>query len=173
MAGRVEAPNYGAQPGGQEGFVLAGTDHGHPVGDTLISMRTTLFAAALAITLSVNGQETSAVFDWDKLVVKKTATGERREIINRPTATMKNLESHATTLEAGLVPHAPHRHMDEEIVIVKEGTMEVTIEGKTQRGGPGSMFFIASNEMHGSKNVGAGRATYIVLRIVTEASSKH
>ena len=123
--------------------------------------------------VTASGQETSAIFDWTKMAVKKTATGERRDVINRPTATLKNFESHITTIEAGLVPHAPHRHADEEIVIVKEGTLEVTVEGRTERIGPGSMFFFASNEMHGTKNVGEGRATYFVIRIVTEASSKH
>ncbi len=134
-------------------------------------MRTLLLAATVA--MAAIAQETSAVFDWTKLAVKKTANGERRDIVNRPTATMKNFESHVTTLEAGMVAHAPHKHIDEEIIIVKEGTIEITIEGKSQRVGPGSMFLIASNEMHGSKNVGEGRATYFVIRIVTEASSKH
>lgn len=80
---------------------------------------------------------------------------------------MTRFESHVTTLDAGQVPHAPHRHPDEEIVIVKEGTIEVTINGKSQRAGEGSMFLFASNDMHGMKNVGSGRATYYVLRVVT------
>ena len=109
----------------------------------------------------------SGVFDWTALVVRKTATGERRDIIDRPTATFANFESHVTTLEAGIAAHAPHRHADEEVVIVKEGTIEVTINGKTQTVGPGSMLFFASNDLHGMKNVGSGRATYYVIRIVT------
>lgn len=112
----------------------------------------------------------SAVFDWTKLAVSKTANGERRAIVDHATATMSRFESHVTTLEAGRAPHAPHRHPDEEIVIVKEGTMEVTINGKTQRAGEGSMFFFGSNDLHGMKNAGAGRATYFVIRIVTGAT---
>ena len=132
-------------------------------------MKLALFALA-AVPVFAQGQTSSAVFDWAKLEVTKTATGERRSIVDRPTPTMTRFESHVTTLEAGLVPHAAHRHPDEEIVIVKEGTLEVTINGKTQRAGQGSMFLFASNEMHGMKNVGEGRATYFVIRVATAAT---
>lgn len=114
----------------------------------------------------------STVFDWTKLAVKATANGERREIVNRPTATFSNLESHVTTLDVGRIAHAPHKHPDEEIVIVKEGTVEVFHAGKTERAGPGSMFFYASNEVHGMKNVGDTRATYFVIRIITGATPR-
>jgi quercetin dioxygenase-like cupin family protein len=129
-------------------------------------------SALLVLTLPVLAQESSnsAVFDWSKLAVAKTATGERRAIVDRATPTMTRFESHVTTLEAGLAPHAPHRHPDEEIVIVKDGTLEVTINGKSQRVGEGSMFLFASNDLHGMKNVGSGRATYYVIRVVTPAT---
>lgn len=118
------------------------------------------------------GKLPSTVFDWEKLAVKTTKTGARREVMNSPTVTCANLECHITTLNAGEVPHAAHRHPDEEIVIVKEGVMEVTINGVTQRGGPGSIFFYGSNDEHGMKNVGGTTATYHVVRIVTAATPK-
>ena len=110
------------------------------------------------------------VFDWAKLAAIKTAKGERRGVVDKPTATMTRFESHVTTIEAGLEPHDAHRHPDEEIIIIKQGTLEVTINGKTQQAGEGSMFFFASNDLHGMKNVGASRATYFVIRIVTAAT---
>lgn len=114
----------------------------------------------------------SSVFDWEKLVAKPTANGERRDIVNSPTATFRNFETHVTTLDAGRSSHAPHKHVDEEIVIVKEGTLEVTVEGRVQHAGPGSMIFFASGDLHGLKNAGAGRATYYVIRPVTAAPGK-
>ncbi|MBI4625813.1 MAG: cupin domain-containing protein [Verrucomicrobia bacterium] len=114
----------------------------------------------------------SNVFDWERLTVKATKTGERRDVLNSPTVTCTNLECHVTTLNPGLAPHAAHRHPDEELVIVKEGMMEVTINGVTQRAGPGSIFFFASNDEHGMKNVGSTRATYHVVRIVTAATPR-
>jgi mannose-6-phosphate isomerase-like protein (cupin superfamily) len=113
----------------------------------------------------------SAVFDWERLVVKKTAKGERRDIVNAATATFRNFESHVTTLRAGEVAHEPHAHADEEIVIVKEGTLEAVFSGgRSQRAPAGSMLFFASNDRHGLKNVGGTPATYYVIRIITAAT---
>lgn len=114
----------------------------------------------------------SSVFDWTKLAVAATAAGERRAIVNAPTATYDNFSCHATTLRAGEVAHAPHRHPDEEIVIVKEGTIEVTIEERRERAGAGSVVFFASNDFHGMRNVGDTTATYYVLRIITPKTPK-
>jgi len=109
----------------------------------------------------------STVLDWAKLAVKPTKTGERRELFDAPTLTLNNLEGHVTTIRPGEVPHPPHRHPDEEMIIIKEGTLEVTINDETQRASAGSIFFYASNDLHGMRNVGPTSATYYVLRFVT------
>lgn len=112
----------------------------------------------------------SQVFNWDKLEVTPNEKGARRDIFNSPTVTMTNLEGHVTTLNPGEAPHATHRHPDEEIIVVKEGIVEASINGETQTAGPGSVFFFASNDEHGLRNVGDVSATYYVFRIVTEAT---
>jgi quercetin dioxygenase-like cupin family protein len=93
-------------------------------------------------------------------------------VVASPTPTCENFSIHVTTLNAGEIPHGSHRHPDEEIVVVKEGVMECTIEGVTRRGGPGSIFFYGSNEEHGMKNVGGTTASYYVIRIITAATPK-
>lgn len=123
-----------------------------------------------AAAAALPGKLASTVFDWEKLAVKPTKVGSRRDIVNSPTVTCTNFSCHVTTLNAGEVPHGAHRHPDEEIVVVKEGVMEVTINGVTNRGGPGSIFFYASNDEHGMKNVGGTTASYHVIRIVTAAT---
>ena len=62
-----------------------------------------------------------------------------------------------------MAPHAPHRHIHEEMIMIREGTLEVMIEGKTSTANVGSVVYVASNEFHGWKNVGTGRASYFVL----------
>jgi len=119
-----------------------------------------------------SGRLGSTAFPWEELPVKPTRTGERREVTNLPTATLANFECHVTTLRAGEVAHAPHRHPDEEIILVKEGLLEVTINGHARRAGSGSVFFYASGDQHGMRNVGDGDATYYVIRVVTEATPK-
>lgn len=125
-----------------------------------------------AAAAALPGKLSSGVFEWSKLAVKPTKTGARREILNSPTVTCASLEAHVTTLNPGEVPHAPHHHPDEELVVVKDGLMEATINGVSRRAGPGSIFFYASNDEHGMKNVGTAAATYYVFRVVTEATPK-
>jgi quercetin dioxygenase-like cupin family protein len=108
----------------------------------------------------------SVVLDWSQVPSKPTAVGERRDFVDGPTATFANFECHATTLDAGEAPHGAHRHVDEEVIIVKEGVVEVTINGRAQHAGPGSLVFIASNDLHGLRNNSTARATYHVLRII-------
>lgn len=109
----------------------------------------------------------SAVFDWAALRVVPTPVGERRDFFDRPTRTFRNFECHATTLQPGAVAHPPHRHPDEELIIIREGTLEVMINHETRQAGAGSVFFFAANDLHGMRNAGDGRATYHVIRIVT------
>lgn len=106
----------------------------------------------------------SSVFDWNSIPVKQTKTGMVRQFFRAPTATLDELECHVTTLNPGESPHPPHKHPDEELIIVKEGTVEALINGERKRAGPGSVIFQASNQMHGLKNVGDGPATYHVIK---------
>jgi len=114
------------------------------------------------------GGRADTIFDWAKLAVTPTKVGERRDVCDMPTATLANFECHITTINAGEAPHAPHHHPDEEILLLKEGTLDVTINGKTQRITPGSIVLVSSNDEHGWKNAGATAATYYVMRLKTE-----
>jgi quercetin dioxygenase-like cupin family protein len=114
----------------------------------------------------------SVVFDWDKLVAHPTPKGERREVANNPTRTLERFESHITTLNPGQVSHAPHRHPQEELIILKEGRLEVHLNGQTQEVGPGSVLFFASNDAHAVRNVGTTRATYWVINLATPATHR-
>jgi quercetin dioxygenase-like cupin family protein len=114
----------------------------------------------------------STVFKWDELRARPTPNGERRDVCNHPTATLAVFECHVTTLNPGRASHEPHRHPQEELIVVKEGTVEVHIDGQTQRAGPGSVFFFASNDAHALRNVGDTRATYWVINLATATTHK-
>lgn len=105
----------------------------------------------------------SAIFDWNTMKVETTAVGARRMVFRGPTATLDELECHITTLNPGQTSHAPHRHPEEEILIVREGTVESLVNGKQLRVGPGSVIFQASNQEHSIRNVGDTPATYHVF----------
>ena len=78
----------------------------------------------------------SRIFEWDALKVEKTKVGARRDVVRLPTATLDELEMHITTLDAGQASHAPHQHPAEELIIIKEGTLESFVNGEYQQGRP-------------------------------------
>ena len=106
----------------------------------------------------------SRVFDWNDLRIEATKTGSTRKVVQQPTATLDELEIHITTLNPGETPHAPHRHPDEELLIVQQGTVESLVNGELKRVGPGSVIFQAANQLHSIRNVGSTPATYHVIK---------
>jgi len=105
----------------------------------------------------------SSVFLWDQIPVKETAVGSSRQFLRAPTATLDELEIHVTTLKPGQTSHAPHQHANEELLIMKEGTVEALVNGEWKTVGTGSVIFQASNQLHGIRNIGTGPATYHVV----------
>jgi quercetin dioxygenase-like cupin family protein len=114
----------------------------------------------------------SKAFDWNDVAATKTAVGETRQFLRAPTATLDELELHVTTLNAGQTSHPPHQHPNEELVIIREGTVEALVLGEWKRVGPGSVIFNASNELHGLRNVGTGPATYHVINWTSPGMKK-
>jgi XRE family transcriptional regulator, regulator of sulfur utilization len=110
----------------------------------------------------------STVFDWTKMEDKPNANGSVRTVCSRPTATLENLEIHITTLEPGHSPHPPHKHPNEELIIIRQGTVETLSNGDWIRVGPGSVIFNGSNQLHGFRNVGTDQAIYHVVNVKTE-----
>lgn len=109
----------------------------------------------------------SVAIDWNSVPVKATASGSVRKFFDRRTATMQELEVHVTTLSPGQSPHPPHRHAHEELLIVKQGTVEALVQGQWKRVGPGSVIFFASNQLHGLRNPGPLPAVYHVIAFHT------
>ncbi|MEZ5043131.1 MAG: cupin domain-containing protein [Saprospiraceae bacterium] len=105
------------------------------------------------------------IFNWKKAEVNKEKTGKKRAFFEGSTTHFDRFIVHATTLKPGLAPHPSHTHADlEELVIVKEGQLKVTIEGKSSILGPGSIALIMPGDEHGFENAGNTKATYYVLR---------
>jgi XRE family transcriptional regulator, regulator of sulfur utilization len=106
----------------------------------------------------------STIFDWNSLTEQPNKTGTVRKVVQAPTATLDELEIHITTLNKGETPHPPHQHPDEELVIIKQGTVESLVNGQLKRVGPGSIIFQAANQLHSIRNVGDGPAVYHVVK---------
>jgi mannose-6-phosphate isomerase-like protein (cupin superfamily) len=107
----------------------------------------------------------SAMFPFEKLPVRTADSAQYREALKGKLATGESLEVHETTLAPGGAPHPPHHHAHSEMWLIREGTLEITVNGKSYQLGPGSVGFVRSNDEHGTKNAGTSPATYFVVEI--------
>jgi mannose-6-phosphate isomerase-like protein (cupin superfamily) len=80
--------------------------------------------------------------------------GDQRIFMQGPTEMMKSFESGNVYLKPGESPHPPHRHIDEEIMLITQGTGEIVVDGKVTKVNPGSMMYAGSNVEHGITNTG-------------------
>ncbi|MGH9545351.1 MAG: cupin domain-containing protein [Terriglobales bacterium] len=128
-----------------------------------------LLPGLLSTTAAVNGfaeqdnSMPSASYPFDKLPVHTLDHVEMRHVLKGKLATGEALEVHETTLPAGGAPHAPHHHVHSEMWLIREGTVELTVNGTSYRLGPGGVGFVRSNDEHGIKNVGPTAASYFVV----------
>jgi mannose-6-phosphate isomerase-like protein (cupin superfamily) len=135
--------------------------------------RRDLIVAGVAIALAASAQAMarqdpkpvlgSTAFDWTAMSSQPTKVGFVRNVVRQRTATLDELEIHITTLNPGVASHEPHQHVNEELLIIREGTVEALVAGVWKRLGPGSVIFQASNQLHTIRNVGTTPATYHVI----------
>lgn len=111
----------------------------------------------------------SKVYAWNEATVTKKTTTEQRVLLDGTTTDFSHLKVHATTLQPHQAPHPAHKHDDEELIIIKEGELTVTIAGKTKTLGPGSIAMMLPGDEHGFENKGDVPATYYVMCYTSKA----
>jgi mannose-6-phosphate isomerase-like protein (cupin superfamily) len=120
---------------------------------------------AAAAAAPPNSALPSHAYPFEDLPVRASGPARQRRILEGETHTGLAIELHHTEMPAGEASHASHRHMREELLLIREGTVEVTIAGRTTKLGPGSVAYIASNDDHALRNVGATPAQYFALAL--------
>jgi quercetin dioxygenase-like cupin family protein len=122
-----------------------------------------LVLAASTVARSAPGIMTSTIFHWAEMKASPTATGEVRQVFRTPTGTLDELECHVTTLSPSQASHAPHTHANEEVLVVREGNVEVFYKGDWHPATVGDVIFLTGTDPHGIRNAGTTPATYHVL----------
>lgn len=125
---------------------------------------------------TANTAETSIAplfVDWKQVKFKPSETGGRRDILKQATTSLRELEIHVTTLKEGVSSHAGHSHPDEEFVLVRYGNVEMDLDGNHYKGGPGALFFLASEGTHSLVNTGNSACEYFAIRWFTKEQPKN
>lgn len=111
-------------------------------------------ANAFAVSAGAAGGLSNAVMNEGSAKLTHEEFGDLRVYFDGPTPQMKSVTAGSLRLKPGMSPHAPHQHPEEEIMVVTEGTGEISVEGKVTRVAPGSMMFCAAGKLHGIVNTG-------------------
>ena len=96
-------------------------------------------SAPSAAERAVPGKLPSSVIDCNALPQTPTATGSRVSVISSPTLSFLMLESHITTLNAGQSTAPDMIDHNDELVLIKSGSVEVSVNGVSSRMHAGSV----------------------------------
>src|SRR5215472_14451376 len=119
--------------------------------------------AAVRAAAAADQKVPSKAYRFEDLPLHASGGNKSRPVLQGETHDGRFVEVHETDLAPGGMPHPPHHHAHEEMFLMREGELEVTIAGKTSRLDPGSVAFVASNEEHGVRNPGTTHAQYFVV----------
>ena len=92
-------------------------------------------------------------------------------MFNGATPIVEELSCHASVLSPGHVPHAPHSHEEEELLIALQGEAELIISdgpsidhARTEKLSPGSFIYYPRSQHHTIRNSGASPITYLMFK---------
>jgi quercetin dioxygenase-like cupin family protein len=128
--------------------------------------------AKSAAERAVPGKLASSVIDCNSQPSTPTATGSRVTCVSSPTLTFLALESHITTLNPGQQTAANIIDPNDEIVVIKSGQLEISVNGVASRMTAGSLFYWAPNDRRTLRNIGSAPASYQVIRVTSAKSPK-
>ena len=114
----------------------------------------------------------SSVVKAEGIAPEGAAPGAKAYVqFNGPTGQLAALASGFVTLEPGAQPHPPHRHPEEEIMIVGEGSGEFFLNGVATPVKLGDAIFAEANVLHGVRNTGNTRMTFYFIKMMAMHAS--
>ncbi|WP_446742602.1 cupin domain-containing protein [Silvibacterium acidisoli] len=109
----------------------------------------------------------SAVVKGDSLPEEGNSPGAKARVhFNGPTKQLKAVATGMVTLQPGAQPHPPHRHLEEEFVIIASGTGECVVDGVVSQVQAGDVMYAEANVLHGVKNTGSAVMVFYFTKIL-------
>jgi quercetin dioxygenase-like cupin family protein len=121
----------------------------------MANRRDVLKLMPLALFGAEAGTLPNSIIDDKKAKTDRQPFGDLRTYFDGPTEQLKAFNAGSLLLKPGATPHPPHQHPEEEIMVVTEGSGEISLDGKTTKVAPGSMMYCAAGKLHGIVNTGS------------------
>lgn len=135
------------------------------VGDGPLTYYVFMFRSRKPMEMERSTQAGGALLlNADSLEFKKTERGGTRKYFDRPTAMCERYEMHVTQLAHEGASHAPHQHIETEIILIIDGNTSMTVDGTTYTAGPGDLYIMESGKMHGISNASDKPCTYFAFK---------
>jgi quercetin dioxygenase-like cupin family protein len=101
------------------------------------------------LAFAEQGHLSSLVIDPTTAKLSHESYGDLSIYFDGSTEQLRQLTAGSLVLKAGMVPHPPHQHPEEEIMLVTEGAGEITVEAKAYPVAAGSMMYCSAQRLHG------------------------
>ena len=105
----------------------------------------------------------SAIYNLKDLKVEKSKGREYIPVFEGTSSTGQPMVMHESGVAPGGVVHEMYSHPGDELFLVREGTLEVEMEGKRSQVGPGGVAYVASNTPYAIRNTGQEWTRYFVF----------
>ena len=109
---------------------------------------------AFAMPAAFAAKLADGTIDEKSAKLTKEPFGDLRIYYDGATDQLKSMTAGSLRLKPGATPHPPHKHPEEEFMLITEGTGEMTVDGKPIKVGPGVMMYCAGNKLHSILNTG-------------------
>jgi (S)-ureidoglycine aminohydrolase len=122
-----------------------------------------LLAASLCGRAAVTNQIVSDVYAWKDAPVEKTETGSRRVLVDGVATDFASMKITGITLDKGKSEPESAPADFEEMIVVKDGSLKITINGEAKTVGRGSVAIVMPHDQRSFSNAAEGETTYFVL----------
>lgn len=122
-----------------------------------------LLAASGCAGIPKTNKITSDVYAWKSSTVEKTASGFKRTIVNGVATDFASMRITGVTLEKGKSDGESAPIDVEDMIVVKDGSLKITINGEAKTVGRGSVAIIMPGDQRSFVNAADGETSYYVL----------